>query len=62
MPSTARRRVGQVGIKACDLAAEVWEVIWAEREREHLVDDGEKVSQRANRAEGRSMRRAEEAA
>ena len=59
---TAGRRVGRVGIKARDFTAEVSEVILAERELEHLVEDGEKVSQRANRAEGRSIRRAEESA
>ena len=49
-------------MKARDLAAEVAEVIGADGEFEHLVDDGEKVSQGANRGEGRSIGGAEEAA
>jgi hypothetical protein len=49
-------------MKARDLAAEVLEVIGADGEFEHLVDDGEKVSQGANRGEGRSLGGAEEAA
>jgi hypothetical protein len=49
-------------MKARDLAAEVLEVIGADDEFEHLVDDGEKVSQGANRGEGRSLGGAEEAA
>ena len=60
--STGGRWVGGVSIKARDLAAEVLEVIGTDGEFEHLVDDGEKVSQRANRAEGQSMGRAEESA
>ena len=57
---TARGRVGRVGIEARDFTTEVSEVIWAERELEDLVEDGEKVSETANRGEGRSRRRAEE--
>jgi hypothetical protein len=42
--STAGRWVGGVSIIARDLAAEVAEVIGADGEFEHLVDDREKVS------------------
>ena len=42
-------------MKARDLAAEVAEVIGADDEFEHLVDDREKISQGANRAEGQTM-------
>ena len=55
MLSTVRRQVGRVGIKDGDFAAEISEVILADGEIEHLVDDGEKVSQRANRTEGRRV-------
>ena len=49
--SAARARLGRVGREACDFAAEISEVVLADRELEHLVDDGDKVSQGANRAE-----------
>jgi hypothetical protein len=43
------------------LATEVAEVIGADGEIEHLVEDGEKISQGANRAQRQSMGGAEEA-
>jgi len=49
-------------MKAGDLAAEVSEVILADGELEHLVEEGDKVSQRANGAQRRSLGGAEEPA
>ena len=48
--STARARVGRVGMEAGDFAAEVSEVVLADRELEHFVDARDEVSQRANGA------------